>query len=148
MSRLPTALTSSTLPVLTLIMSPPTGTTFSGSTSLAATSPETGVVPGSGSSFASLSFFFLSFLLSAWEFDGGEGGTSPATGVVPGAGVCADGVLAGALEGAVPCWPDCGVAGTCAAGADGSLGEPCWAAGVLDGVFDVPDWAHSVAAMA
>src|ERR1019366_10812652 len=68
MSRLPTELTSSTLPFLTLIFWLPTSTTFSGLTAAAGTSPATAVVPGlhgcvADASVEDLSLDFLSFLL-------------------------------------------------------------------------------------
>ena len=84
MSRLPTALTSSTLPGFTFTFWLPGSTTFSGSTAVAETSPPTGVVPGAGC------------------FVGVAAGVSPPTGVVPGAG-WAVGVLAGGVLDGVDC---------------------------------------------
>src|SRR3954453_21537145 len=91
MSRLPTALTSSTLPGLTCFISLPGAITFSGSTEAAGTSPLTASVPAPGSlgaeSVLFLSFLFLSFLSFFLAcVSCGAGGTSPATGVVPAAG--------------------------------------------------------------
>ena len=109
---------------------------------MAAMSPLTGVVPGSGSFLASLSFFlsFLSFLLSAWVVAGGAGGTSPATGVVPGAGCCAAGVFAaGVPEGVRSLLRRRSVGGRRCVGR-----EPLDCAEGVDGVF----WAHNAVAIA
>src|SRR5450631_3683391 len=111
MSRLPTALTSSMLPALTLTFWEPTSTTFSGLTATAATSPATGAVPGLqvlSSDLSALSFDFLPFAVlssgagvqsveavcevaaGSFEVPGfgafAMGGVSPGTGLVPGAG--------------------------------------------------------------
>src|SRR6478752_4051513 len=98
-SRLPTALTSSMLPGLTLIFWLPGSTTFSGLTLAAATSPETGVVPGAGHGvveavseaglFLFFLFFFLSLLVSLAE------GVQLAVGAASLAGGCAGAVEAG-----------------------------------------------------
>src|SRR5450631_69394 len=112
MSRLPTALTSSTLPGLTLVISLPTATTFSGSTLFPGISPPTGVVPGAG-------FFAVSEVLSPVGVvadgcvAGGVAGISPPTGVVPGAGWAV-----GALEGAVVVLVDCAPIATANASTD------------------------------
>src|SRR5580700_5780381 len=84
MSRLPTALTSSMLPGLILIISLPGWITLSASTLTLASSLPTGVVPGAESlSFLSdFEFLDLEFELGS----GGDGGVSLPTGVVPGAG--------------------------------------------------------------
>jgi hypothetical protein len=88
MSRLPTALTSSMLPALTLTFWLPGSMTFSGSTPAAGVSPPTGVVPGAGA------------------LEDVAGGVPPPVGVVPGAGCLAGVVDAGvsAPTGLVPGW--------------------------------------------
>src|SRR6266568_5463542 len=150
MSRLPTALTSSTLPGLTLTFWLPGSMTFSGLTLAAGTSPATGMVPGLQVLFAVaslevLSLDFLSFLaLSEFLSEAGAGVQSAEESLVATDGLSVGaGFASGAgsfeVPGAGVVWVSPGTVGW-------AVGLPV--GGVLDGGAWGVDCAQTVVASA